>query len=126
MNASARQRVGQRGEAIAVQHLRSAGYRIEQTNVRFPVGEIDIVAWEGETLCFVEVRSASSDHWGGPLASVTHRKQHRLIQAARWCLARRRELPIETRFDVVGICWSNPQAPSVTLVRGAFDVGARW
>ena len=55
-----RQRLGQRGERLAKQFLISRGYVIEETNARFPVGEIDLVAREGETLCFVEVRSTAS------------------------------------------------------------------
>ena len=89
--------------------------------MRFPVGEIDIVAREGKTLCFIEVRSTSSDRWGGPLASVTERKQHRLVQAARWYLKRRPCPATEIRFDVVAIEWRRDGAPTVQLVRGAFD-----
>ena len=88
--------------------------------MRFPVGEIDIVAREGATLCFVEVRSTSSGRWGGPLASIVERKQRRIVQAARWYLKRRRVVQMDVRFDLVGIEWKNG-APLVQLVRGAFD-----
>ena len=93
---------------------------IEQTNVRFPVGEIDIVAREGDALCFVEVRSRSSSQWGGALSSIGERKQRRVIQAARWYLSRFRQLPPEIRFDVVAVDWEGG-SPRITLVRGAFD-----
>ena len=89
--------------------------------MRFPVGEIDIVAREGRTLCFVEVRSTSSDRWGGPLASVIGRKRHRLVHAARWYLKRRRVSWNEIRFDLVAIEWRKGEVPLVQLVRGAFD-----
>ena len=120
---TARQRLGQRGERLAQQVLRAAGYRIERTNVRFPIGEIDILAWEGRTLCFVEVRSSSSPDWGGPLASIDGRKRRRVIRAAQWYLNRCRELPRETRFDVVAIEWMPDAQPTVELIRGAFDAG---
>ncbi len=100
--------------------LTSSGYRIEETNVRFPVGEIDIVAREGAVLCFIEVRSTSSDQWGGPLASITGRKRLRLLRAAQWYLKRIRNEPAEIRFDVVAIDWSIDDRPAVELVRGAF------
>ena len=116
-----RQKLGQRSEQIAADYLRGQGYIIEQANVRFPVGEIDLIAKEGETLCFVEVRSASSEEWGGPLATVTYPKQRRLIRAASWYLQRLRELPLYTRFDVLGITWPEAGEPSVDLIRGAFE-----
>ena len=114
-----RQRLGRRSEALAAAFLNSAGYRIERTNVRFPVGEIDVVAREGDVLCFVEVRSTSSSQWGGPLASITGPKRRRLIQAARWYLAGK-PMPPEIRFDVLAIEWEG-NTPRVELIRGAFD-----
>ena len=120
---TARQQRGRQSERLAVRLLQSEGYRIEATNVRFPVGEIDIIAWDGETLCFVEVRSTASTQWGGPLASIDGRKRQHLIRAARWYLAQRRTMPVETRFDVVAITWDDPLAPTMELVRGAFDAG---
>lgn len=91
--------------------------------MRFPVGELDLVALEGETLCFIEVRSTSSDRWGGALASVTHRKQRRIIRAAQWYANRLGELPEQMRFDVVAVEWPSDGGPSVQLIRGAFDAG---
>ncbi|MBI4597375.1 MAG: YraN family protein [Candidatus Omnitrophica bacterium] len=116
-----RQRLGRRGERIAAAHLRAQGYQIEETNIQFPVGEIDILAREGATLCFVEVRSASSEQWGGPLASVTSPKQRRLIRAAAWYLNRLPQWPPQCRFDVIAIGWRGAEEPSVELIRGAFD-----
>ena len=115
-----RQALGRRSEELARRHLAALGYVVEKTNARFPVGEIDIVARDGQTLCFVEVRSASSEAWGGPLASITDRKRRRLIRAAQWYLARLRALPEEIRFDVVAVTWTGG-VPAVELIRGAFD-----
>jgi putative endonuclease len=93
---------------------------IERVNVRFPVGEIDLLAREGQTLCFVEVRSVSSDVFGGAAASVTPRKQQRIIRAARWYLAGH-PLASPARFDVVTVDWVSGR-PQMTLIRGAFEV----
>ena len=114
-----RQRLGRRSEQLAVAFLNSAGYRIERTNVRFPVGELDVVAREGPVVCFVEVRSTSCSQWGGPLASITWPKRRRIIQAARWYLAGR-PMPPEIRFDVLAIAWDGG-VPKIELIRGAFD-----
>ncbi|MBI3330854.1 MAG: YraN family protein, partial [Candidatus Omnitrophica bacterium] len=81
--------LGRRSEQLARRFLVAQGYTIQDTNVRFPVGELDLVAREGTALCFVEVRSTSSAAWGGGLASVDARKRRRIIQAARWYLSRR-------------------------------------
>ena len=118
--AQRRRQLGRRGERLALQLLQSSGYIIERTNLRFPVGEIDILARERQTLCFVEVRSVSSSHWGGALASITDRKRRRLIRAAQWHLNRLRALPAEIRFDVVAIEWIRESSPSAELIRGAF------
>jgi len=121
-SSSIRHQRGHAAERLAGAFLRRQGYDIEATNVRFPVGEIDLVARESGVLCFVEVRSTSSRQWGGPLASVTDRKRRRLIRAARWYLHRTRLAPSESRFDVVAIIWSSAGAqPAIELIRGAFD-----
>lgn len=123
---SSRQQLGRRSEHVAATLLRARGYVIEQTNVRFPVGEIDIVARERETLCFVEVRATSSDQWGGPLASIDARKRHRILQAARWYLARLHELPCEIRFDVVAVAWDAQGRPEAELIQEAFTNDEEW
>jgi putative endonuclease len=117
---TARQRLGSESEALADRLLRSRGYRIEARNVRCRLGELDLVAWEGETLCFVEVRTTSSHEWGGPLATITREKQRRLIRTARWYLARFRSLPQAIRFDVVAIDYSCGHRPAIELLQDAF------
>ncbi len=116
-----RQLRGQQGEALAAAFLKVQGYLILKTNVRYPVGEIDIIARDGDVLCFVEVRSTASDAWGGPFASVTEAKQRKIIRAARWYLASQKVEPTFIRFDVLGILWTNPANPQIELIRAAFD-----
>jgi len=111
---------GRRAEILARRYLLAHGYAIEQTNARFPVGEIDVVARDGATLCFVEVRSASSTQWGGAVGSITDRKRQRLIRAAEWFLERT-PFAGEIRFDVVAIQWQPAGLPSIELLKAAFD-----
>ena len=118
-----RQRLGQESERFAARFLVSQGYAILETNVRARLGEIDLVAREGQMLCFIEVRSASSLQWGGPLASITDRKRRRLIRAAQWFVSQRKPSVPELRFDVVGVTWNASGEPSCELIRGAFDAG---
>ena len=112
---------GRAGERLAARLLSAQGYVIERANVRYPVGEIDLIAREGQVLCFVEVRSASGERWSGALESIDGKKRRRLVRAARWYLNGLPALPAETRFDVVAITWRAAGEPDVELVRGAFD-----
>ena len=118
--ALSRQALGRRSEALAVRHLAAQGYTIERTHVRCRAGEIDVVAKEGDVLCFVEVRSTTSDAWGGPLATITAAKRRRLMCAAEWYLARRGSPAPACRFDVVAVSWASAQ-PDIQVLRGAFD-----
>lgn len=123
---TARQRLGRRSEALASRFLRARGYRLHARNVRCRLGELDLVAWDGRTLCFIEVRATSSPDWGGPLASITAEKRRRVIRAARWYLARFRPPPEFIRFDVVAVdCSLSP--PALELLQAAFsDDGFGW
>jgi len=85
--------LGRRGEELAAAYLEQAGYRIVAANFSLPVGrsrigavinvEIDLVAYEGETLCFVEVKTRISDWFAPPQANVDRRKQRQIVRAAK-------------------------------------------
>jgi len=95
-----RQVAGGRAEEQAARHLVKHGLAIVARNFRTRFGEIDLVARDGETLVFVEVRLRTSNRFGGAAASVDSSKRNRIVAAARAYLAR---LPTEPacRFDVV-------------------------
>ena len=116
-----KQRKGRESERLAAAYLARAGYEIRARNARFPVGELDIIARDGQTLCFVEVRARHSTTFGASADSVTARKRQHLIRAARWYLHRLREQPALVRFDVVAIDWKPDGSPAIQLIRGAFD-----
>ncbi len=109
--------LGNNQEEAAVAYLKEAGYQIIARNYQIRGGEIDIIAQDGETLCFVEVRSRRSTNLGHPLESVTRSKQMHLIRAARHYLMAHPGLDCPMRFDVIGIVL-NPY--SITLVKNAF------
>jgi putative endonuclease len=99
-----RQRAGDAAEAAACARLEAAGCRILARNVRFREGEIDIVADDGGTLVFVEVRMRRGDGFGGAGASVDAFKRRRLVRAAQHYLLQRcgpRGAPPPCRFDVI-------------------------
>jgi len=96
-----------RGEDEVARRLVERGYRILERNVRQRFGEIDIVAVEGETLVFVEVRTRQSTRWGHPAETVSATKQHHIRRAAEAYLARHRISNREVRFDVATLVWDS-------------------
>jgi len=113
--------LGRRGEEVAVEFLRAQQYTIVTRNYRCRAGEIDLVALDGGTLVFVEVRSRSGTRAGTPLESVDGRKQARVSRVARQFCAVRGWLDRDARFDVVGIRF-DADPPVVDHVRGAFEL----
>lgn len=110
---------GQRGEAIACSYLERLGFGLVARNVAFRVGELDIVAEDGDTLVFVEVRSRLGRSGPAAADTVTLPKQRRLTRAAQMFLARYRGACPNARFDVVGVDLAAGRV--VRHVRGAFD-----
>ena len=109
------QAAGGRGEDDAAQFLARHGLALVERNYRTRLGEIDLIAREGETLVFIEVRLRNDSSFGGALASITPRKRSRIVVAARQYLMRFARVP-PCRFDVVCIEHGEP-----TWIRGAFD-----
>jgi putative endonuclease len=112
-STAAHLKLGRRGEELAAAYLQKRGYRIVAANFSLPVGrnrlsvlinvEIDLVAYEGETLCFIEVKSRASDWFAPPEANVDRRKQRQISRAAR---AYRRTFDLTGapyRYDVVTV-----------------------
>ncbi len=112
--------VGRHGEKLAERHLQRHGFRILARNLHLRHAELDLVALEGRTLCFVEVRLRSDSRFGSAAESVDRRKRRRLTRAAAEVLATH-PLPRHDalRFDVVTVDTSN-QPPEVHLIRDAF------
>lgn len=109
------------GEAAAVQYLRDAGYEILETNWRHSRAELDIIAKEGETLIFVEVKTRRSD-FSPPQASVTLKKQKLLTRAARGYM----EMVNHNwlfRFDVFAIHLVNENDIRIEHLKDAFFPG---
>ena len=109
---------GRRAEDLAAAYLARQGYRLVQRNYRVRRGEIDLVAEEQRTLCFIEVRSRASTRFGHPLETIDRRKRQRLLRAAQHFLHRHGDPAVPVRFDVLAIVL-RPRL-EITLVRGAF------
>jgi putative endonuclease len=111
---------GRSGEALASLHLEENSLQILDRNVRYKNGEIDIIARDGATLVFVEVKWRRNDARGSPAEAVTPRKRECVVRAARRWLAANRSRASAIRFDVVAI---RQDPPEVLWIRGAFDAG---
>ena len=109
--------VGARAEDLCAALLRGAGLRILVRNWRCRHGEIDLIAQDGRTLVFAEVRMRRSSAFGGAAESVTAAKQQRLIAAARLYLAGRRE--VACRFDVLLL--DGTDGARIEWLRDAFE-----
>lgn len=83
--------------------LKKRGYRIVERNYRCHLGEIDIVALDGKTVCFVEVKTRSTGSYDRPEMAVHRRKQYRLSRLALWFLKEKGLQNVRARFDVVAI-----------------------
>lgn len=99
--------LGPVGESLAADHLRALGYDIIALNVRTKLGEIDIVARDGEEIVFVEVKTRSSDFAGDPLEAITPRKAAKLRRLAEsWISDQARGPEPAWRIDCIGILCS--------------------
>jgi putative endonuclease len=117
----ARQSLGQLGENLAVRELESRGYAILERRYRTRHGEIDIVATDGPTLVFVEVKARVTAEFGTAAEAVTPRKQRRLAAMAVDYLARHHVVQTPCRFDVVAIDDAEAPVPRITVYQNAFD-----
>ena len=112
--------LGEEGERLAEKFLRRNRYKILARNYRCPLGEIDIIARDGETIAFVEIKGRRSRRFGSALEAVTASKQKRIARVAAHYLAAFRLNDSYARFDVVGIRWSVKGKPEIILVKDAF------
>jgi putative endonuclease len=115
-----RLQVGKAGEEAAVRYLCQQGYRIVERNYRCRFGEIDLIARDGKTLTFIEVKTRRSQRFGPAAAAVTLEKQRHLIKASQLYLIQKRKAYELCRFDVVTI-ELGAQEPRIELIKDAFQ-----
>ena len=111
---------GQTGEDLAVCYLKSHGYTIVERNYRMRIGEIDIIARDGECLVFVEVKTRRSSRFGSPFEAVDFRKQQQISRVALAFMTQHRCADVPVRFDVVGVHLEK-QPPGIELIKNAFE-----
>jgi len=118
----ARQELGRLGESLAVEELERRGYAVLERRYRVRGGEIDIVADDGGTLVFVEVKARMDADFGTAAEAVTPWKRRRLVRMAKEYLTRQAVAGRACRFDVVAIMLNGSQ-PAIDVFQNAFDAG---
>ncbi len=114
--------LGARGEEIAVAYLKGQKIIVVERNFRCKAGEVDIVARDGTTVVFIEVKTRRSMSFGPPQAAVTPFKQRQISKAALVWLAKRRLQEASARFDVIAILLRDHAVPEIEHIRNAFEL----
>ncbi len=114
--------IGKAGEAIARQYLEEKGYRILEENWRYRRAEVDLIAMDGRTLVFVEVKTRNTTAFGAIEDFVTQKKED-LMAAAAHAYMDEIDHDWEVRFDIVAVLYLDRQSYSVKHLEDAFFPG---
>lgn len=123
--------VGEIGEKLALRFIQKKGYRIVLANFKTPIGrnrkgvsvtgEIDIIAFEKKVLCFMEVKTRSSDEFSSPLSAVDLRKQRQITRTAR---VYRKTFGLQKqrfRYDVISVILKDKKNPEIEIIKGFWN-----
>jgi len=113
--------LGKEGEKIAAGFLRENQYRILKMNYKNRFGEIDVIAKDKDTICFIEVKARTSDEFGLPEEALTPAKQKKISQVAVSFLKEKKLLDQKARFDVVSVMDAEG-IPKINLIKNAFEL----
>jgi putative endonuclease len=108
---------GRKGEQLAAKHLQNNGYKILELNWHKRWAEIDIVALDGDTLAFIEVKTRYSKERGLPEESITPQKLSSLVRSAQLYAQEHPKLPEALRIDFVGIDYTNGNPPRINVIK---------
>jgi len=117
-----RHQLGREGERLAERHLRGLGYKTIARQFGTPVGELDLVMRDRDTVVFVEVKTRGDRKFAEPEDAVTREKRRKLTRAARWYLEQARCAERPCRFDVVSIVLPKDGEPQLRHFLDAFEV----
>lgn len=121
-----RQDLGRIGEKIAANFLKRQGYSIRDRNFKFGHGEIDIVAFDKNYLCFIEVKTQKENDLSHPLYSITKSKQHQLSKLALFYIKKFHFQNKNARFDVVTVIFKLDGSSQIDIIKNAFDLDPKY
>ncbi len=116
---------GKIGEDLAVKFLTDNGYRILARNYRTRLGEVDVIAEDKDTLCFIEVKARRDPRFGLPQEAISKLKQRQLAKTALMFLKEKNLLCKNARFDVVSVIYSQG-TPKLDLIKNAFELNENF
>lgn len=132
-NDDARRILGDRGEILAARFLEQNGYRLVSANFKVPVGrnskgvqvtgEIDLIALDGETLVFIEVKTRRSEEFTAIITAIDRRKQRQITRTARVYRKIFGIRDMEHRFDAVTVLMPTGERPRIELAKGFWNEG---
>jgi putative endonuclease len=119
--ADSRRQYGDQGERLAEKYLKRRGLKLLTRGYAAPVGEIDLILRDGDTIVFVEVKTRRSREFADPQDSVGAIKQRKMRRCAEWFLRERNWTDRPCRFDVVGIVLPEQGEPEIEHFANAFQ-----
>ncbi len=120
-----RKQVGNRGESLAEDYIKRKGYKIIHRNYRCKLGEIDIIAKDGDTIVFIEVRTKQNENFGSPQDSVTSTKISKISKTALNFIQEKNLSGYSYRFDFIAITFSQGK-PNIEHIENAFMPNGRY
>lgn len=117
--------LGKSGEEAAAGFLKEQGYKILKKNYKTKLGEIDIIALDKDTLCFIEVKTRSSLRFGAPKEALSGFKQRQICKSALCYLKENNNFDKKARFDVVSVTYFE-DSPKFDLIKNAFELEGRF
>lgn len=114
--------IGSLGEEISENFLVESGYTILDRNFRCKTGEIDLIARDGDYICFIEVKTRCGNLFGSPCEAVNYSKQKRISKTAQMYILKKKLFKFHFRFDVIEVILNKEQGTSsIKLIKNAFD-----
>jgi putative endonuclease len=114
-------KIGASAEVLASDFLKRSGYKLIRHNYRNKLGEIDIIAKDKDTFCFIEVKSRYSDRFGIPQEAVSALKQRKISKVALSFIKENNLFNQRARFDVVAVYYTQDK-PKIELIKDAFEL----
>lgn len=118
--------LGAFGEDLAAKYLEDNGYKVLERNFGSRTGEIDIIALDGDTVVFIEVKTRTGERFGMPSEAVSFLKQKKLVKTALYYMQTRRLLDYMSRFDVIEIVVDEENNRQINLIRDAFQYSGKY
>lgn len=118
--------LGAFGENMACEYLSECGYRVIERNFSCKTGEIDIIAVQGDSIVFIEVKTRSSEEYGLPSEAVSRAKQGRIVKTALYYLQSKKLFDYMCRFDVIEIAIDEGNSHRINLIKDAFQYSGKY